>query len=176
MHSTQSCKPSSPLTSIQKPSYLHFISPHVTLIPLSQTVIRNRGSPPMGSDFPWRPHLQHYQLTLHFRQLSTPTATRFPSLSRHTVNSPTMAAAIKALNAKIRSNKYTDYFCSTRTFSQCSRSISRQLVCARMRRRGRAGRCTQAAEYVCALRARIIGGCEEVMTDCWTFRFLGPSE
>lgn len=27
-----------------------------------------------------------------------------------------MAAAIKALNAKIRSNKYTDYFCSTRTF------------------------------------------------------------
>jgi hypothetical protein len=28
----------------------------------------------------------------------------------------TMAAAIKALNAKIRSNKYTDYFCSTRTF------------------------------------------------------------
>jgi hypothetical protein len=28
-----------------------------------------------------------------------------------------MAAAIKALNAKIRSNKYTDYFCSTRTYS-----------------------------------------------------------
>jgi hypothetical protein len=27
---------------------------------------------------------------------------------------PKMAAAIKALNAKIRSNKYTDYFCSTR--------------------------------------------------------------
>lgn len=27
-----------------------------------------------------------------------------------------MAAAIKALNAKIRSNKYSDYFCSTRTF------------------------------------------------------------
>lgn len=25
-----------------------------------------------------------------------------------------MAAAIKALNAKIRSNKYADYFCSTR--------------------------------------------------------------
>jgi hypothetical protein len=29
-----------------------------------------------------------------------------------------MAAAIKALNAKIRSNKYSDYFCSTRTFYQ----------------------------------------------------------
>jgi hypothetical protein len=28
-----------------------------------------------------------------------------------------MAAAIKALNAKIRSNKYLDYFCSTRTLS-----------------------------------------------------------
>lgn len=28
-----------------------------------------------------------------------------------------MAAAIKALNAKIRSNKYADYICSTRTFS-----------------------------------------------------------
>ena len=27
-----------------------------------------------------------------------------------------MAAAIKALNAKIRSNKYTDYICSTRTY------------------------------------------------------------
>ena len=27
-----------------------------------------------------------------------------------------MAAAIKALNAKIRSNKYTDYICSTRRF------------------------------------------------------------
>jgi hypothetical protein len=27
-----------------------------------------------------------------------------------------MAAAIKALNAKIRSNKYADYFCSTRTY------------------------------------------------------------
>lgn len=28
-----------------------------------------------------------------------------------------MAAAIKALNAKIRSNKYTDYICSTRRFA-----------------------------------------------------------
>lgn len=27
-----------------------------------------------------------------------------------------MAAAIKAINAKIRSNKALDYFCSTRTF------------------------------------------------------------
>jgi hypothetical protein len=27
-----------------------------------------------------------------------------------------MAAAIKAINAKIRSNKVLDYFCSTRTF------------------------------------------------------------
>jgi hypothetical protein len=27
-----------------------------------------------------------------------------------------MAAAIKALNAKIRSNKFADYFCSTRTY------------------------------------------------------------
>lgn len=27
-----------------------------------------------------------------------------------------MAAAIKALNAKIRSNPYTDYICSTREF------------------------------------------------------------
>jgi hypothetical protein len=33
------------------------------------------------------------------------------------VQSVKMAAAIKALNAKIRSNKYTDYFCSTRTYS-----------------------------------------------------------
>lgn len=31
----------------------------------------------------------------------------------------TMAAAIKALNAKIRSNKYTDYICSTRTCLPC---------------------------------------------------------
>jgi hypothetical protein len=29
-----------------------------------------------------------------------------------------MAAAVKALNAKIRSNKYLDYFCSTRTYSR----------------------------------------------------------
>jgi hypothetical protein len=29
-----------------------------------------------------------------------------------------MAAAIKAINAKIRSNKVLDYFCSTREFSQ----------------------------------------------------------
>lgn len=28
-----------------------------------------------------------------------------------------MAAAVKALNAKIRSNKYTDYLCSTRTLA-----------------------------------------------------------
>lgn len=35
-----------------------------------------------------------------------------------------MAAAIKALNAKIRSNKYTDYFCSTRTFYPFSESRS----------------------------------------------------
>ena len=28
-----------------------------------------------------------------------------------------MAAAIKAINAKIRSNKVLDYFCSTRTFT-----------------------------------------------------------
>lgn len=28
-----------------------------------------------------------------------------------------MAAAIKAINAKIRSNKALDYFCSTRTFN-----------------------------------------------------------
>lgn len=30
-----------------------------------------------------------------------------------------MAAAIKAINAKIRSNPYTDYFCSTRTCDLC---------------------------------------------------------
>jgi len=29
-----------------------------------------------------------------------------------------MAAAIKALNAKIRSNPYTDYFCSTRMYTR----------------------------------------------------------
>jgi hypothetical protein len=29
----------------------------------------------------------------------------------------TMAAAVKALNAKIRSNKYLDYFCSTRMYT-----------------------------------------------------------
>jgi hypothetical protein len=28
-----------------------------------------------------------------------------------------MVAAIKALNAKIRSNKYLDYFCSTRMYN-----------------------------------------------------------
>lgn len=39
-----------------------------------------------------------------------------------------MAAAIKALNAKIRSNKYLDYFCSTR-----------ELVPPGRRRRIRAG-------------------------------------
>jgi hypothetical protein len=38
-----------------------------------------------------------------------------------------MAAAIKALNAKIRSNKWTDYFCSTRTFL----SGLCMMVCAR---------------------------------------------
>jgi hypothetical protein len=37
-----------------------------------------------------------------------------------------MAAAIKAINAKIRSNKVLDYFCSTREFSQFR--ISAQLV------------------------------------------------
>ncbi|KAH8731326.1 hypothetical protein GQ44DRAFT_588866, partial [Phaeosphaeriaceae sp. PMI808] len=31
-----------------------------------------------------------------------------------------MAAAIKALNAKIRSNKYTDYFCSTHFWGPAS--------------------------------------------------------
>ena len=30
----------------------------------------------------------------------------------------TMAAAIKALNAKIRANPYLDYFCSTRTYTR----------------------------------------------------------
>jgi hypothetical protein len=34
-----------------------------------------------------------------------------------------MAAAIKALNAKIRSNPYTDYFCSTRRFLPFSMSL-----------------------------------------------------
>ena len=33
-----------------------------------------------------------------------------------------MAAAVKALNAKIRSNKYLDYFCSTRMFDPDSDS------------------------------------------------------
>jgi hypothetical protein len=37
-----------------------------------------------------------------------------------------MAAAIKAINAKIRSNKVLDYFCSTREFSQLR--ISAQFV------------------------------------------------
>jgi hypothetical protein len=35
-----------------------------------------------------------------------------------------MAAAIKALNAKIRSNKYTDYFCSTRMYTHAFTHVS----------------------------------------------------
>jgi len=51
-----------------------------------------------------------------------------------------MAAAIKALNAKIRSNKYSDYFCSTRTFlpghdSSSARMRKRRIRC-RLQRRG----------------------------------------
>jgi len=46
-------------------------------------------------------------LSIFFAQPRNETEPKDPS---------NMAAAIKALNAKIRSNKYTDYFCSTRMF------------------------------------------------------------
>lgn len=52
---------------------------------------------------------------------STTTSSVIPSCCCHraqsTAPTPTvkMAAFIKAINAKIRSNKYTDYICSTRT-------------------------------------------------------------
>lgn len=47
-----------------------------------------------------------------------PTPPFFPlySLARPDTQASKMAAAIKALNAKIRSNKVTDYFFSTRLF------------------------------------------------------------
>jgi hypothetical protein len=35
-----------------------------------------------------------------------------------------MAAAIKALNAKIRSNPYSDYLCSTREFPSSDKSLA----------------------------------------------------
>lgn len=56
-----------------------------------------------------------------------------------------MAAAIKAINARIRSNKALDYFCSTRTFGlalsfflgfrmrelvACRQAASLRVVCA----------------------------------------------
>lgn len=37
-----------------------------------------------------------------------------------------MAAAIKAINAKIRSNKVLDYVCSTRTFIPNRQQLSRR--------------------------------------------------
>jgi hypothetical protein len=81
--------------------------PHVTLPPLSQTAPAPifLGTEPA----PTPRKYDHSLLSSH----GLVTAL----LPRNTpIPAPTMAAAIKALNAKIRSNKYSDYFCSTRTF------------------------------------------------------------
>jgi hypothetical protein len=59
------------------------------------------------------------RISLNTSLRPTSTARRIPLTYPVTValaNPSKMAAAIKALNAKIRSNKYSDYFCSTRMF------------------------------------------------------------
>ena len=57
---------------------------------------------------PTKVHTSHDSPTT----LSTYTPTPYPEQSHTAVD--TMAAAIKALNAKIRANPVADYFCSTR--------------------------------------------------------------
>lgn len=60
---------------------------------------------------------QHPRLTtlkLAPKPATAPTTTRPTPFLAYNPSPVAMAAAIKALNAKIRSNKYTDYFCSTR--------------------------------------------------------------
>jgi hypothetical protein len=117
-----------------------FTSLHVTLMP----VVANHNR---GSDFPWRPHLQHYQSTSASDSSQLPRPPAPLSRSIHVVNSPTMAAAIKALNAKIRSNPYSDYFCSTRTLF--APGTGHAAVCARMR--GRDGMmCAAQPRDICA--------------------------
>lgn len=53
--------------------------------------------------------------SLHIAVLENPPKQKSLSPPRSIDNDDTMAAFFKAVNAKIRSNKYTDYICSTRT-------------------------------------------------------------
>jgi hypothetical protein len=106
-----------------------------------------------------------------FSTLNLPPTSHPPfSLSRDPwYRSVKMAAAIKAINAKIRSNKVLDYFCSTREFSQFR--IPAQLV-------GTSTVSACLAEHVAAIHAAIrFEESEENRQDeadsiC---RFLGPS-
>jgi hypothetical protein len=82
-------------------------------------------------------HLQLQSLRLRAATLQRPSRRNRPFPPQI---SPTfaMAAAIKALNAKIRSNKYTDYVCSTRTFSPGSRCRRARTRCDADRQRAHA--------------------------------------
>ena len=76
--------------------------------------------------FPVRERMSDLDLALHlsvakqltnkkpYRALSQVILPSSPSPPSRKPEAVIMAAAIKALNAKIRSNPYTDYFCSTR--------------------------------------------------------------
>jgi hypothetical protein len=81
-------------------------------------VVANRSGP----DFPWHPTSFNTTNSAATHELLT-ALVAFPKSKPHDTSiPPAMAAAMKALNAKIRSNKYTDYFCSTRTFYPDSQS------------------------------------------------------
>jgi hypothetical protein len=81
------------------------ITVHVTSFPLSDAVCGSRTGPCLfGPNYRLAPNLSVVRPQL-------------ANCDRPTHDLSRQAAAIKALNAKIRSNKYTDYFCSTRTYS-----------------------------------------------------------
>ena len=92
-------------------------------LPLSRSV--QRGIPPPAIAPIARPpnfQIQHHLRSQTFPPLNyhSPPSTLLPAAATGLIRqrqSPTvkMAAFIKAINAKIRSNKYTDYICSTRT-------------------------------------------------------------
>jgi hypothetical protein len=71
-----------------------------------------------------------------FRILQIPTSPPRPQSRENLTSNFTMAAAIKAINAKIRSNSVLDYVCSTRTYRcQVPRSSSRTEIGQRDRTR-----------------------------------------
>ena len=107
-----------------------FLAPPFAQFPITITILLRRTC--LFNDYPAQ--LRYWLTCRCFSSVYQPFSRRRSPLilpfSSTTVNlrAPvTMAATVKAINAKIRSNKVLDYFCSTRTFSMSPRSVPGRL-------------------------------------------------